>query len=327
LSTDILITEDLDSPALRRLAEKFSVTIEPTLWKDPAKFRSLLAQARCVLIRNQTRLTRDLLSSAGKLLAVGRVGVGLDNIDLKAASDAGIVVIAPLDANAVSVAEFTIGLLISLARKIPRADRSTKSGQWDRRGCTGMELHGKTLTICGFGRIGRLVAARAHAFGMRLVAFDPFVKNDAPELQAAGAELATDFFAALAEGDFVSAHLPLTPETRGIINAQAFAAMKPGAFFINASRGAVVDEAALLAALQSGHMAGAALDVREVEPPTAANPFADMENVILTPHIASFTVEAQSRTFDAVCSDVDRVLRGESALHFVNFPLPRRSPS
>jgi phosphoglycerate dehydrogenase-like enzyme len=162
---------------------------------------------------------------------------------------------------------------------------------------------------------------------MRIVVFDPFVKNDSPELRAVGGKLAADFHAALAEADFISAHFPLTKETRGIVNAQALAAMKPGAFFINTSRGGVVDEAALLAALQSGHLAGAALDVREIEPPTAPNPFAEMDNVILTPHIGSFTVEAQARTFEAVCSDVDRVLRGEPAINFVNFPLPRRSGS
>ena len=324
MSIDVLITEDLDAPAVRRLAEQHQVVAAPTLWKDPAKFRAAIADVRCVMIRNQTQLGADVLSAAKELLAIGRFGVGLDNIDLRAASELGIVVIAPLDANAVSVAEVTMGLIISLARKIPQADRSTKAGQWDRRGCTGIELHGKTLTICGFGRIGRLVAARARAFGMPVIVFDPFIKNDAPELRQTEARLVTDLPDALREGDFVSAHLPLTANTKRIFNAQAFAAMKRGAFFINTSRGGVIEESALLAALQSGHLGGAALDVRDVEPPTQPNPFSAMENVILTPHIGSFTTEAQTRTFEAVCADVDAILRGQPARNFVNFAQPRR---
>jgi D-3-phosphoglycerate dehydrogenase len=315
---DVLITEDLVSPAVRRLAEAYRVVSEPAAWKDPAKLRQLLPQARSVMIRNQTRLTRDLLAGAPNLVAIGRVGVGLDNIDLEAARELGMVVIAPLDANAVSVAEFTIGLIIALARKIPQADRSSKSGQWDRLGCTGLELHGKTLTVLGFGRIGRLVTARARAFGMRVVVYDPYVKADGPELSQSGATLINDLLDALGQADFISAHLPLTPETRGIIDSRALSAMRSTAFFINTSRGAIVDESALLDALQRKQIDGAALDVRATEPPEVPNPFAGMDNVILTPHIASFTVEAQLRTFEAVCSDLDRVLRGQPPVYSLN---------
>jgi D-3-phosphoglycerate dehydrogenase len=323
LNADILITEELVSPAVQRLAAKYRVVCEPDLWKDEAKLRASLGQARCVMMRNQTKLTRAVIASAPQLLAIGRVGVGLDNIDIPAANEFGIVIIAPLNANAVSVAELTIGLIISLARKIPEADRSTKAGQWDRRGCTGMELHGKTLALLGFGRIGRMVAARAGAFGLKVVAYDPFIK-DAASVSQAGAILVSDLFEALAQADFVSAHLPLTDQTRRVMNTRAFAAMKAGAFFINTSRGGVVDEPALLNALQSGHIASAALDVREIEPPTGSNSFAAMEQVILTPHIASFTNEAQARTFEAVCADLDRALSGQPVENFVNFALPKK---
>ena len=262
--------------------------------------------------------------AAPRLIGIGRVGVGLDNIDLKTATERGITVIAPLEANAVSVAELTLGLLLALARKLPQADRSTKAGGWDRRGCTGIELAGKTLAICGFGRIGKLVAQRAAAFGLRVAVFDPFVLADHPALVATGAWLCPSLEAALSRADFVTAHSPLTAATRRMFNERTFAAMQRGAFFVNTSRGGVVDEAALLAALQSGHLAGAGLDVREVEPPKERSAFEAMENVILTPHIASFTHEAQTRTFEAVCADLERLLRGEAAVNAVNWPLISR---
>lgn len=321
---DVLITEDLDSPAVRRLAENHKVVTVPTAWKDPAELRRLLPQARSVMIRNQTRLARDLLAAAPNLVAIGRVGVGLDNIDLEAARNYGIVVIAPLDANAISVAEFTMGLMLALARKIPQADRSTKGGQWDRLACTGAELHGKTLVILGFGRVGRLVAARARSFGMRVIVHDPYVKEAAKEVSDSGATLEPDRYQALAQADFVSVHVPLTAETRGMIDARALSAMRSSTWLINTSRGGVIDESALLQALEGKKIAGAALDVRAKEPPEGPNRFASMDNVILTPHIASFTIEAQSRTFEAVCADLERALRGQPAVSFVNFPLPHR---
>lgn len=321
---DILITEDLDAPAIRRLAEQYEVVRDDSLWKDAAKLRTAIRDARTIMIRNQTNLTAALLDAAPNLIGIGRVGVGLDNVDVQAASKLGVVVIAPLDANATSVAEFTIALLLALARKIPSADRSTKAGGWDRKGCTGLEVDGKTLTICGFGRIGRKVGALAHAFGMQVLVYDPFVEIEMPDSPVIGATFCQRLEDALAEADFVTTHAPLTPETRHMFDTRTFAMMKRGAFFINTSRGGMVDEAALLQALQSGHLGGAALDVRETEPPRRELGFATMENVILTPHIASFTAEAQARTFEAVAADIDRLLRGEVAIHFVNMARPQR---
>lgn len=320
---DILITEELDSPALRALEKKYAVVREPSLWKDPNRLLASIEQARTVMIRNQTRLTTDILGAAKSLLGIGRVGVGLDNIDVPAATKLGIVVVAPLDANAVSVAELAMGLMLALARKIPGGDASTKGGQWDRRGFTGVELAGRTLAICGFGRIGRLVAVRARAFGMNLVVFDPFVKAGDAALQACDAALCQDLAVALREADFVTSHMPLTPETRRLFNDRLFAAMKQGSYFVNTSRGGVVDESALLSALKAGHLAGAALDVREQEPPLPSE-LESLNNVILMPHIGAFTAEAQWRTFEAVAGDLDRLLSGEAARNYVNISKPKR---
>lgn len=322
---DILITEDLQSPAIDRLEKKYKIVRDGSLWKDAARLKTAMAEARAIMVRNQTQVTGDLITSAAMLIGVGRVGVGLDNIDVATASKLGVVVVAPLNANAVSVAELALGLMLALARKIPQSDRSTKGGGWDRRGCTGIELDGKTVAICGLGRIGRLVAVRARAFGMKVVVFDPFVKADSPALAETGATLCGKLEEALAKADFVSVHSPLTPETRHLFSTQAFAAMKRGAYFLNTSRGGVMDETALLAALQSGHLGGAALDVREIEPPTAKTAFETMDNVIVTPHVGAFTVESQARTFEAVASDLDHLLSGEPAINFVNFDRPKKS--
>lgn len=321
---DILISEDLQSPALDPLERNYKVARDPSLWKDASRLKEAIRETRAILVRNQTQLTADILGAAEKLVAVGRVGVGLDNIDVPAATKLGIVVIAPLNANAISVAELAMGLILSLARKLPHADRSTKAGEWDRRGCTGIELDGKTLGLCGFGRIGRLVALRARAFGMRVLAFDPFLTPASPGLAETGIALCPTIEELLATSDFVSIHSPLTAETRHFFNARTLAAMKSGAFLINTSRGGVVDEGALLDALKSGSLAGAALDVREVEPPKSRGEFESMPNVILTPHVGAFTVESQARTFEAVAVDIGRILAGEKAVNHVNLDRPGR---
>jgi len=321
---DILITEEVEGDAIERLSGSYEVSRDATLWQDEAKLKAAIADARILVIRNQTRVTSALLEAAAKLIGIGRIGVGLDNIDMPAVSERGVVVIAPLDANATSVAELTIGLILALARKIPAADRLTKSGQWNRREFTGIELAGKTLAICGFGRIGRKVALFARVLGMEVLVHDPFVKPDSPLLHDTGVTLCHRLEDGLADADFVTAHSPLTLQTRHLFNAQTFASMKRGAFFINTSRGGVVDERALLEALRSGQLAGAALDVREIEPPGAGTDLETMENVVLTPHIGSFTREAQTRTVNVVAADIERLLVGIPAINFVNFPRPRR---
>jgi len=323
---DILISEEMESPEFQRFAKKFSIVSDRALWKNPDALKEKIHDARTIIVRHQTQLTAEILRAAPKLLGIGRLGVGLDNIEVQSATDLGIVVVAPLDSNATSVAEFTIALMLSLVRKIPSANSITKAGQWQqqRQTCLGSELDGKTLAVCGFGRIGRGVAARARAFGMRIVVFDPFIQPDSPHMRETAATLHPKLEDALAQADFVTAHSPLTLETKHMFNAKTFSAMKRGAVFINTSRGGVVDENALLDALESWHLAGAALDVREVEPPKTKTAFENLDNIILTPHIASFTTEAQARTYEAVAADIERLLNGDAAVNFVNMPRPSR---
>ncbi|HWX21394.1 MAG TPA: hydroxyacid dehydrogenase [Candidatus Binatia bacterium] len=321
---DILISEDLQGPAIERLAQRYQIVRDGGLWKEPQRLLSTIGKARALMVRNQTQVTAELLRAAPELLGVGRLGVGLDNIDVATATSLGVVVVAPFNANATSVAELTLGLILALARKIPQADRSTKEGAWDRKGCTGIELAGKTLAICGLGRIGGLVASRARAFGMKLVAFDLFVKPDSPALRESGALLRGSLEEALSGADFVSVHLPLTSETQHVFSRKMFAATKPGAYFVNTSRGGVVDETALLEALQTGQLAGAGLDVRETEPPVKKGVLESLPNVLLMPHIGAFTAEAQERTFEAVAGDMDRLLSGQPVVNFVNMDRPKR---
>ncbi len=321
---DILITEAFSDPAIDRLEADYHVVREPEAFKDAARLKELVADARTIIVRNQTQLTADVLEAAPKLIGIGRMGVGLDNIDVKKATALGIVVVAPLDANSTSVAEMTLGMMLGLARKIAESDRKTRAGGWDRKGGTGVELAGKTLAICGFGRVGRKVARLAHAFGMRIIVSDPFVEAGSPALAETDAELCATLEEALAQADHVSAHSPLTPETKRMFNAQRFAAMKPGAFFLNTSRGGIVDESALLDALKSGHLGGAGLDVREQEPPGEPCGLESLDNVILLPHVGGWTTEALSRTHSAVAADLSSLLQGGAAENFVNQERPSR---
>jgi D-3-phosphoglycerate dehydrogenase len=295
---------------------------DPELWRSPERLRASVANCRALLVRNQTRVNAELIAAAPRLEVIGRAGAGLDNIDLPAASAAGIVVASTPDQNSISVAELAIGFMFSLARHISVADRDTHAGNWARQRFMGMELNGKTLGIVGIGRIGFLTALRARALGMHIIAHDNFVSPDAVSVAETRAELVS-LEELLSRADFVSCHAPLTPETRGMFGYERFCAMKPSAYFLNLARGELVDEAGLARALQEKKLAGAALDVREKEPP-APGPLDAIENVILTPHIAAFTREGQKRVSDAVCADLANVLLGRAAKNAANFSRPRR---
>ena len=319
---DVLVSEAVAGREMDLLRGAFDVTYEPELFKNPQKLREMLPQYRALIVRNQTQVNAELIAAGRKLTVIGRAGVGLDNIDAKSASEAGIVVTYAPEQNSISVAELAIGLMLSLARMIPAADRSTKAGGWDRKRFTGTELHGKTLGVVGLGRIGFLTAMRARAFGMDVLVHDAFVNPDAFTVTETRGRLVS-LPELLAESDFVSCHIPETPDTVGMFNDERFAQMKPTTYFINTSRGRVVDEAALARALQWRRIAGAALDVRVKEPP-GPSPFDAMDNVILLPHVAAFTDEGQDRVVTCVCRDVAAVLRGEAAKNFFNFPKPKR---
>jgi D-3-phosphoglycerate dehydrogenase len=313
---DILISEQIRGEAVDALAARFEVRIMPDLWRDPHALADKIADVRALIIRNQTQVTRQLIRSARRLIVIGRAGVGLDNVDLEACARAKVTVTSTPDQNAISVAELAIGLMLSLARSIAAADADTKLGNWNRQRFCGMELYRKTLGLIGAGKIGVLTANRARAFGMNILAYDPFVSRDNVYL----AELRADLVSLedlLRQSDVVSCHLPATPATSHILNRKRFQLMKPTAYFINTSRGDVVEEAALLEVLQSGAIAGAALDVRDSEPPVPGE-LEKLSNVLLIPHIAALTREAQDRVTRAICDDVSRVLEGKPPINAVN---------
>lgn len=318
----ILISENVAGPAINALRAAHEVVYDPQLWKSPELLKAAVVDAGALIIRNQTKVTGELLAASPQLKIVARAGVGIDNIDVAAASASGVVVSYTPAANAVSVAELAIGLMLALARNIPAADADTRAGGWNRQRYMGTELAGKTLGVVGFGRIGQMTAERARAFEMKIVAADAWLKPDSPALTRLGATLLS-LEALLAEADVVTLHVPLTPETNGLIGAPQLAAMKPSAVLINTSRGEVVDEPALLTALESRQIAGAALDVRRTEPP-GPSLFDQMANVVVLPHLGAFTFEAQERVVEALSRDVRLVLAGSPAIEYFNFSMPRR---
>lgn len=319
---DIVISENIRGAAVDALAGRFDVLFQPDLWTSPAALAEKVSHARALIVRNQTPVTASLLAVAPDLLVVGRAGVGLDNVDVKAAEEQGIVVSFTPDQNAISVAELAIGMMISLARFIPEADRDTKAGNWNRQKFVGTELYGKTLGIVGAGKIGFLTARRALALGMKVLAYDPFLSPDNIFLSEIHAELVS-LDDLLARADVVSCHLPATPQTAGLLNGACFKKMKRGAFFINTARGNVVSEPDLIDAIQSGIVAGAALDVRAKEP-AAIGELESLPNVILMPHVGAFTREAQDRVTVAICADVARILEGKPAINAVAAAVPRK---
>lgn len=320
---DILVSENISGGEMDSLKRAFEVAFEPELWKSPQKLLSMIGSCKALIVRNQTQVNAELIAAAKRLLVIGRAGVGLDNVDAKAASAAGIVVSFAPEQNSVSVAELTIGLILTLARDIAAADRSVKAGKWERQRFVGTELHGKTLGIVGLGRIGFLTAMRARAFGLDILAHDNYINPDAFTVTECRARL-VGLNELLQKSDFVSCHTPETPATIGLFNYDLFSQMKPTAFFVNAARGKVVDEAGLIRALKEKKIAGAALDVRAQEPP-ARDELMEMDNVVLMPHVAAFTKEAQQRVVTCVCKDVAAVLNGQPARNFFNFPSPKRA--
>ncbi|MEQ8636268.1 hydroxyacid dehydrogenase [Gimesia maris] len=311
--SDVLVTENIQGVSMNRLIQEHDVEFDAYLWQNIDLLKQKIQNTRALIVRNQTKVDRELIDAAPELKIIARAGAGLDNVDTEYAHEKGIVVCFTPDANSLSVAELTIGLMLALMRKIPEARQDTLTGGWNRLKFTGTELYGKSFGLIGLGRIGSLTATRAKAFGMNILAADPFLKADAPQLKKLNATLLS-LDDLLAESDVVSCHSPLTPDTRKMLTYQHFRKMKPDAFFINTSRGEVVDERGLTQALLEHKLAGAALDVRETEPPKQS-PLNQMENVILTPHIAAFTVEAQDRVVDSVCEDVRLVLSGKKAIN------------
>ena len=307
-----------DSIALDGLAplvqdDRFALVVKPGLSGDA--LADAIAEADAVLVRSATKITRASLAKAGKLKAIGRAGVGVDTIDVEAASERGIPVLTAPAGNTVSAAELTMALLLAIARKVPAADRSMKAGEWDRKSFNGFELYGKTLGLVGAGRIGGQVAKRARAFGMTVLVYDPFLTPErARELDVQLASLED----VLRTADVLSVHVPLTDATRGLVGAAQLAAMKKGALLLNVARGGVVDEPALFDALSRGHLAGAALDVYEQEPLPKDHPLRTLTNVVMTPHLGASTAEAQQNVAIEIAEAVRNCLANGDRSNAVN---------
>ena len=312
----ILVTEPLAESGLSMLRQDFEVDVRPELASEG--LAEAIGPYHALIVRSETKVTEEVLDRAGSLKVVARAGIGLDNVDVSAATRRGIMVVNAPQSNIVSAAEHTIALLLAQARNIPQAHAALKAGKWDRERFQGVELHGKTLGIVGLGRVGAMVAQRALAFGLRLVAYDPFVSKDRAKAQ--GVELMPNLDALLVQSDFVTIHLPRTPETEGLIGEREIALMKLGARIVNTSRGGIVDERALVAAIRERRLGGAALDVFATEPVPPANPLLVLEQVVATPHLGASTQEAQDKAGSAIAEMVGLALKGEFVPYAVNVP-------
>src|SRR5258708_14957172 len=282
-----------------------------------AELLPLVADVEGMVVRSETKITRKVIEAAPKLRVVGRAGVGVDNVDVEAATARGIVVMNTPGGNTISTAELTFSMLMSLARKIPQAHASMKAGEWNRKSFQGVELYNKTLGILGMGRIGSEVARRAIAFGMRVLAYDPYLTlSRANALQVELVEL-DDIFA---RSDFLTVHMPMSDETKGVINAAEVAKMKAGVRLMNCARGGIINEADLFEGIKSGKVAGAALDVYEVEPPPKDFPLRDLPQVIMTPHLGASTEEAQENVGIEVAEAITDYLLNGAVRNAVNLP-------
>jgi D-3-phosphoglycerate dehydrogenase / 2-oxoglutarate reductase len=308
----VLVREPIAEAGVELLRSRFDVDVD-----FDSDLAAKIADYDAIVIRSATKLGADLIERAHRLRVIGRAGVGVDNVDVDAATRRGIVVANAPESTVVAAAEHTIGLLVALSRNIPQAHAELKRGRWARSSYSGVELAGKTLGVLGFGRIGQQVARRALGLGMHVVAYDPFVAGE--RFRELGAQRAAGAEDVLGEADFLTLHLPLTEETRSFLDAEAFARMRDGVRLVNAARGELVDEGALLGALRTGKVAGAALDVFSSEP--YSGPLLELENVVVTPHLAASTDEAQDRAGVIVAEQVTAALEGELVTNAVNIPV------
>jgi D-3-phosphoglycerate dehydrogenase len=307
-----LIREPIAPAGVELLRSRFEVDED-----GDAPLEELIGAYDAIVVRSATKLTADVIGRADRLKVIGRAGVGIDNVDVDAATRRGIVVANAPESTVTSAAEHTIGLLVALARNIPQAHAALKDGRWERSRWGGIELADKTLGVLGFGRIGRQVARRALGLGMRVVGYDPFVAPD--RFREVGVEHAATPPQLFASADFLTLHLPLTDETRSFVDAEALAQMRDGVRIVNAARGELVDEAALAEAVRSGKVAGAALDVFSAEP--YEGELLELENVVVTPHLAASTEEAQDRAGVIIAEQVVAALEGGLVTNAVNIPV------
>ena len=313
----VLISDELSPAAVAIFKDNgIDVTFEPQLGRDKERLEKIIGDYNGLAIRSATKVTEKMLARANKLRVVGRAGIGVDNVDIRAATAKGVIVMNTPFGNSITTAEHAIAMMMALARQIPDADRSTQAGKWEKSRFLGVELFGKTLGVVGCGNIGSIVADRGIGLKMKVIAFDPFLSPErALEIGVEKVELAE----LLARSDFITLHTPLTDRTRNIIGAAAIQRMKKGVRIVNCARGGLVDEAALLAALKSGHVAGAALDVFEEEP-AKANPLFGTPNLICTPHLGAATSEAQENVALQIAEQMSAYLLKGAISNAVNFP-------
>jgi D-3-phosphoglycerate dehydrogenase / 2-oxoglutarate reductase len=310
--TKVLVAEPLADEGIELLRKDFDVDVR-TLSKE--ELLEAIGEYDAVIVRSATKITKEVLERAGNLKAVGRAGIGLDNIDVEQCTRQGVLVVNAPQSNILSAAEHTVALMLALARNVAQADASLRAGRWERDALTGVELHGKVLGILGLGRIGTLVAQRAAGFGMKLLGYDPYVSRQrAAQL---GVELAGSVDEVCRQADFLTVHLPKTAETMGIVGAEQLRMMKPTARVLNVSRGGIVDEEALYQAVKDGQVAGAGLDVFSKEPP-GPMPIFELPNVVVTPHLGASTEEAQTKAGVTIAEQISLALRGEFAPYAVN---------
>ncbi len=312
----ILISDKLGQAGLDRLAEAADAAYEMKTGLSKAELLALIPEYDALIIRSGTQVDADVLAAGVNLKVVGRAGIGVDNIDIPAATRRGIIVMNTPAANSVATAEQTMALMLATSRHTAQADASMRAGEWNRSQYTGVELHGKTLGIIGFGRIGRLVATRSQAFGMEVIAYDPYVSEEAG--RETGVTL-VDLDDLLAQSDYITLHTALSPETENIINAGAISQMKDGVIILNVARGKMIEEQALAEALQNGKVKAAGIDVYRQEPPVN-NPLIGLPNVVHTPHLGASTVEAQRAVATEIVEQVLDALRGVDFRHALNMP-------
>jgi len=315
----IIVCDPISPKGIKLLQARpeFNVVVLP---KPPteAELLAIVSDATALVVRSETKVTKKIIEAAKQLRVVGRAGVGVDNVDTEAATQHGTVVMNTPGGNTVTTAELTFTMLLSLARHVPQAHATMIGGKWDRKAFSGVELQGKTLGVLGMGRIGTEVAKRAIAFGMRVVAYDPYLTED--RAKAIGAEFAPEVDHIYREADFITVHMPVTKETREMLNASAFSKMKPGVRIVNCARGEIISETDLIAALESKKVAGAALDVFAVEPLPADHPYRKQPNLILTPHLGASTKEAQEKCGIEVAEVIAGYLLTGEVRNAVNLP-------
>ncbi len=313
----VLVSDPISDLGLQQLTDAADIAVEKKTGLSEDELVHIIGEYDALLVRSQTRVTERVLAAGTRLKVVGRAGVGVDNIDLDAATKRGVIVINAPDGNTITTCEHTFAMMMALARHIPQAYRKTVEGVWDRKSFLGVELRNKVLGVLGMGRIGSEVAKRAKAFGMEVIGYDPFLSEDRAEKMGVRLGTVDDI---IRQADFMTVHTPLTNETHHMIAKPQFDVMKRGMRIINCARGGIIDEMALKEAIDEGIVAGAAFDVFEEEPPKPDHPFLSHPKIIVTPHLGASTIEAQENVAIDVSEQVLHILRGEAFQNAVNMP-------